>query len=116
MAENIIPPRTPEQEGVRRSSRTRFKSSLVTGQVNTVTHQMLTDDMIKNGQFGFSQFQLNPPAHIGKPANTRNVLNLKSGRDREPVRKPKKKNSMSVSALKMPVFPRERSQNFCIFI
>ena len=82
MAENIITPATPE-EGVRRSKRTRFKSFRVTGQVNTVTHLMLTDDMIKNGEFGFGQFQLNHPANIGKEA-TRSALNLKTARDREP--------------------------------
>ena len=83
MAENIITPATPEQEGVRRSKRTRFKSHWVTGQVNAVTHLMLTDDMIKNGDFGFGQFQLNNPPSIGKEA-TRNVLNLKTAKDRAP--------------------------------
>jgi hypothetical protein len=82
MAENIITPGTPE-EGLRRSNRTRFKSHWVTGQVNTVSHVMLTDDMIKNGDFGFGQFQLNTPASIGKEA-TRSTLNLKTAKDRDP--------------------------------
>ena len=91
MAENIITPVTPEHEGVRRSKRTRFKSHWVTGEVNVVSHQMLTDDMIKNGDFGFGQFQLNNPPSIGKEA-TRNVLNLKTAKDRAP-RKAKKGRS-----------------------
>ena len=82
MAENIITPATPE-EGLRRSKRTRFKSFWVTGEVNAVSHQMLTDDMIKNGDFGFGQFQLNNPASIGKEA-TRSALNLKTARERAP--------------------------------
>ena len=82
MAENIITPGTPE-EGLRRSQRTRFKSHWVTGEVNAVSHQMLTDEMIKNGDFGFGQFQLNNPASIGKEA-TRRVLTSKTARDRAP--------------------------------
>ena len=83
MAENIITPGTPEQEGVRRSKRTRFKSHWVTGEVNVISHQMLTDDMIKNGDFGFGQFQLNNQPSVGKEA-TRKVLNLKTAKDRAP--------------------------------
>ena len=82
MAENVITPASPE-EGLRRSKRTRFKSHWVTGEVNAVSHQMLTDDMIKNGDFGFGQFQLNNPASIGKEA-TRSALNLKTARERDP--------------------------------
>ena len=99
MAENVITPGTPK-EGVRRSKRTRFKSHWVTGQVNTVTHVMLTDQMIKNGDFGFGQFHLNHPANIGKEA-AKNVLNLKSAKDRDPSAKkgrPKKSKKLNDTA------------------
>ena len=95
MAENIITPDTPE-EGLRRSNRTRFKSwraNLFDMQcVDPVSHNMLTDDMIKKGDFGFGQFQINKPASLGKE-NKKSVLGRKTARDRDPKMKKKPKSS-----------------------
>ena len=98
MAENIIMPDTPK-EGVRRSNRTRFKSWRANPMdmvcIHPISHNMLTDDMIKKGDFGFGQFQINKPPSLGK--GTKTVLDRKTARDRDPKQKKKPKSSKKLN-------------------